>query len=108
MTYTAAEKHADAAREVRLRQKVYDRLVNANSMSMEAAKRRIAIMTEIAEDYRQLAKKERLFDDEPIPSARTKAYRSDHRAARDAGPDRTGETAAAEAVETGPAKIDQG
>ena len=56
---TRAEKHAAAAREVRLREKVYPRWVADGKMTKADADREIRTMREIAEDYREPG----LFDD---------------------------------------------
>jgi hypothetical protein len=61
--FTAEEKHAEAVREVEMRKQVYEGLVRANSLSQQEADRRIALMREIAEDYSQLAEKERAFQE---------------------------------------------
>lgn len=47
-------------REVNYRKQVYERLINAQKMSRGDAERKIAIMQEIADEYRALADKERL------------------------------------------------
>jgi hypothetical protein len=65
MEFTAEEKRAEALREVEMRQQVYEGLVRAHSLSQQEADRRIALMREIAEDYSQLAEKERAFREEP-------------------------------------------
>ena len=61
--FTAQEKHAEAVREVEMRKQVYEGLVRATSLSQHEADRRIALMREIAEDYSQLAEKERAFQE---------------------------------------------
>lgn len=50
--YTDQQKYEAAAREVRFRERVYGRRVAAEKMTKEQADREIAIMKEIAEDYR--------------------------------------------------------
>ena len=50
--YTDQQKYEAAAREVRFRQRVYARRIEAQRMTQEQADREIAIMAEIAEDYR--------------------------------------------------------
>jgi hypothetical protein len=51
---TAADKYHEARREVGMRRHVYPGL----EMSVNDARRRIAIMEEIAEDYRRLAERD--------------------------------------------------
>lgn len=59
-TYSAFEKCREAQREVEMRKEVYGR--NApGGVIPPTQQRRIAIMEEIAEDYRILAEKERLL-----------------------------------------------
>lgn len=107
MSYTAAEKYADAVREVRMRKRVYERLVNVDSLSRKTAEERIEIMTEIAEDYRLLMKKEQLFDD-PVQPTRAEKDRDNARTTPDDGPDRAGPAVATEPVNaTAAAETDQ-
>jgi hypothetical protein len=47
------DKHACVLREIRLRIRVYPRLVARQKMTQEAADREIALMEEIARDYQQ-------------------------------------------------------
>jgi hypothetical protein len=61
VTYTAAEKASEAEREVAQRRRVYARLVDQGKMTADAMVRKIAIMDEIAADYRALAQKDRLL-----------------------------------------------
>jgi hypothetical protein len=61
MPYSAEEKAKEARREVTYRQFVYSRRLAAGTMREAEAKKKIAIMTEIAEDYEKLAEKERLL-----------------------------------------------
>lgn len=61
MTYSAEEKHREALREVAMRTQVYAGLVRGNSLSQQEADRRIALMREIADDYWNIAEKERLL-----------------------------------------------
>ena len=61
MTYTAKTKRDEVQREIKFREKVYRRLVNNGGMTQEAMDRRIGIMVEIAEDYRQVEEAERLL-----------------------------------------------
>jgi hypothetical protein len=55
--YTAEDKHREALREVALRKRVYARM----QMNDQESKRRTEIMQEIADDYRELAQRERLL-----------------------------------------------
>jgi hypothetical protein len=55
--YTAEDKHREALREVALRKRVYARM----QMNDQESQRRLAIMQEIADDYRELAQRERLL-----------------------------------------------
>lgn len=59
--FSAFEKHREAVRELAARHSVYDRLVSSARLSKDIADRRIALMKEIADDYRVLADKERLI-----------------------------------------------
>ena len=61
MTFTAADKLAAVERELKYRHRVYDRRVVEGKMTKELADRQIAIFEAIAEDYRQLAQKDRLI-----------------------------------------------
>jgi len=61
MIHSALEKHREATREVAYRQQVYERLIGAQKMSRREADRKISIMQEIADEYRELAEKERLL-----------------------------------------------
>jgi len=60
MQHSALEKHREALREVAYRNQVYERLIQAQKMSRSEALRKISIMQEIADEYRELADKERL------------------------------------------------
>lgn len=60
-SFTMAEKLACAEREVALRKRVYANRIETGRMSKEKAAHEIACMAEIAEDYRELAAKERLL-----------------------------------------------
>jgi len=55
---TNREKHQAAAREVGYRKRVYARRVAAEQMTQAKADAEIAIMQEIADDYRRLAEAE--------------------------------------------------
>jgi hypothetical protein len=59
--FTNMEKHREAMRELNTRLRIFDRLVNVGEKSRETADRQIAIMREIAEDYAELVKGERLL-----------------------------------------------
>ena len=52
MTASRLEKLNEALREIRQRQRVYPRLIAAGKLSQADADRQIAIMREIADDYR--------------------------------------------------------
>jgi hypothetical protein len=58
MTYTARDKAKEAIREVSYRQFVYSKKVDAGTMKLDDAERRIAVMQEIADDYLVLAEAE--------------------------------------------------
>jgi len=59
--FTAQQKHECAVREVALRKRVYDNLVNVGKFTRENADKQIALMQEIADDYAAQVKKERLL-----------------------------------------------
>jgi hypothetical protein len=59
--YTAFEKMKCADDEVKMRRWVYPRYVADRRMSDADAKRQIALMQEIAEDYKKQAEQERLL-----------------------------------------------
>ena len=63
MPYTTYAKLEEVLREIKFRERVYTRLVNTGSggYTQELANKRINIMKEIAADYEDLAKKERLL-----------------------------------------------
>ena len=50
--FSDQQKYEAAAREVRFRQRVYARRVEAQRMTQEQADREIAVMAAMAEDYR--------------------------------------------------------
>ena len=52
MTASRLEKLNEVLREIRQRQRVYPRLIAAGKLSQADADRQIAIMREIADDYR--------------------------------------------------------
>ncbi|ELT47407.1 hypothetical protein [Brucella intermedia] len=56
--FTAKQKLAEAERELAYRHRVYRRLVSTGKMKLEEAQRRIGIMTEIVDDYRNAASDE--------------------------------------------------
>lgn len=58
--FTNAEKQAEAEREVKMRYQVYARH-SADGQLSQREKRWIAIMQEIAAEYRELAERERLL-----------------------------------------------
>lgn len=57
---TDAEKAACADREVKMRRRVYPRWVAGKKMTQAQADREIALMAEIAEDYRTLSAQQEL------------------------------------------------
>ena len=64
MPFTAEQKHHNLiVRELKLRQRVYPRWVEAGKLSIKNndARRQIEIMTEIAQDYEKLTLQERLI-----------------------------------------------
>lgn len=61
MMSTAEDKLDAVEREIRYRRRVYPRLIEAGKLMRGIAETQIAIMEEIAEDYRKLAEKERLL-----------------------------------------------
>ena len=58
---TNDEKHLCAERELKLRERVYPRLIEKNTMSVKKAAFEIECMMQISDDYRRLAEKERLI-----------------------------------------------
>ena len=58
--YSNADKAAEARREMLTRERVYPRWIADKKIKADEAARRIAIMTEIATDYDELAKKDKL------------------------------------------------
>ena len=56
--FSAKEKYAEAMREVGFRKSVYGRKVEQGTMGVGEMNRRVSIMEEIAEDYRQQYLKE--------------------------------------------------
>lgn len=61
MTFSATEKSEEAAREAKMREQVFARRVAQGQMTADRAAKLTAIMWEIAMDYAELAKKERLL-----------------------------------------------
>jgi hypothetical protein len=59
--FSAAEKHAEAVREIAMRERLYPRWIANGAISKQQADHRIAIMREVADDYRRLAETERLI-----------------------------------------------
>lgn len=59
--FTATEKLKAVRREIGWRRRVYPDRVRTGHMSQHEADRQIAIFEEIANDYDQLAQKERLL-----------------------------------------------
>ena len=59
--FSAFEKHREAIRELEYRRRVYERLVASARLSSDIANRRLALMQEIADDYAEQAKTERLI-----------------------------------------------
>jgi len=59
--FSAFEKHREAVRELDYRRRVYERMVSSAKMSVDVAQRRLALMAEIADDYREQSEKERLL-----------------------------------------------
>lgn len=53
MAYTDADKHKEAKHEVKMRKRVYPRLVQDGRMSFSDAERGIEIMEAIAADYEE-------------------------------------------------------
>lgn len=61
MTFTAEEKFRCAAREWERRRRSYPQWVKECGMTQETADREIALMAEIADDYSERAKKEKML-----------------------------------------------
>jgi hypothetical protein len=60
-TFTAEEKWKCAARELRMRYRVYPRWIENGNLTADKAQREQDLMAAIVEDYRALALKERLI-----------------------------------------------
>ncbi len=59
--FTAADKLACLERELRYRESVYPRRIANGTMTEKLAKRQIALIEAIIEDYRKAAQRERLL-----------------------------------------------
>ena len=59
--FSAFEKHREAVRELEFRRRVYERMIDSAKLSRDVAARRLALMSEIADDYREQSEKERLL-----------------------------------------------
>jgi hypothetical protein len=59
--FTADQKYHEVLRELALRRKLYPRWIAEGRVSEEEAKKRINIMAEIADDYDEQVKQERLL-----------------------------------------------
>lgn len=59
--YTATQKLAAIDREIKLRRRVYPRLITDGTMTDGFAAMQIEIFVEIADDYRTQAEKEKLL-----------------------------------------------
>jgi hypothetical protein len=59
--FSNLEKYREAKREVEQRRRVYARLLDEQKMSTQDADRKISIMEEIADEYKELADMERLI-----------------------------------------------
>jgi hypothetical protein len=53
VAYSAADKLHEVEREIAMRKRVYPSMIVKGSLSEAAAQRQIAILREIAEDYRE-------------------------------------------------------
>ncbi|RRY08871.1 hypothetical protein [Brucella anthropi] len=56
--FSAQEKLAELEREITFRHRTYSRLVKAGKMKLPEAQRRIQLLTDIANDYRNAASNE--------------------------------------------------
>jgi hypothetical protein len=61
MNITATDKQKEAEREVAMRRNVYPKWIAAGRMKQDEADRRVAVMEQIAADYREQAERERLL-----------------------------------------------
>jgi hypothetical protein len=59
--FSASEKLKEVRREISYRMSVYARRVMNGAMTQEQADRQLAIMAAIADDYSELAQKERML-----------------------------------------------
>jgi hypothetical protein len=57
--FTAADKYREIRREISLRRGAYPRFIQSGGLSVNDARRRIAIMEAIADDYKRLAERDR-------------------------------------------------
>lgn len=62
MPFTTEEKLKELDREIMQRHRVYRRLIAGGKMNKDTAARQIAILSEIANEYRARAKEGPLFD----------------------------------------------
>lgn len=60
--FSNAEKLRELDREIEQRHRVYKRLIAKGTLSRETATRQIAILSAVADDYRDKAKEGPLFD----------------------------------------------
>jgi hypothetical protein len=65
MPFTIDEKLKELDREIMQRHRVYKRLIASGKMHKDTASRQIAILSEIAADYRDRAKEGPLFNFNP-------------------------------------------
>ena len=59
--FSATEKHREVCRELDKRRYVYPKLVANGKLTQRTADRQIAVMEQVAEEYRVLAEKEKLL-----------------------------------------------
>ena len=59
---SARDKWKEAQRELELRKRVYPRFIDNGKLTLKEARRQIAVMEAIAEDFRQLAEHEEVKD----------------------------------------------
>lgn len=64
--FTTQEKLEAVEREIKIRRRVYVNRVATRRMTQRLADRQIALFEAIAEDYRELAKSERLLEIGPV------------------------------------------
>ena len=63
MKFSNQVKLDEVERELKYRHHVFKKLVDQRKLSLDTAQRRIAIMTEIADEYRDKVKEGALFQD---------------------------------------------